>query len=354
MDPINKDNIIIYLSTYFNIQEVREHRNKLVVTGHLKGNATPQEIVNNSQGKIYSIKLKSKDERDQFFIFLTEERKKLNIHLTLFALTVITTMFAGARLEGVNPATTPFGILRGLPYSFTLLMILGVHELGHYIFAKKHSVDATLPYFIPVPTLIGTFGAVIKMRSRVRKRNSMIEIGAAGPIAGFLVALPALIIGFYTADIVPISEGEGIQLGESIITKLVTIILYPDLADNMQLSLNSVGFAAWIGMFVTMLNLIPVGQLDGGHILYAVFEKQHFNIARLCFAAILLLGIVPLFFDHLSLNWLVWAVLIFFLIKVKHPPSITDRQALSLKDKIVAIIALIIFIITFIPIPIII
>jgi membrane-associated protease RseP (regulator of RpoE activity) len=247
-------------------------------------------------------------------------------------------------MEGVNPLQNPLLIVRGIPFSVTLMLILGVHELGHFLLARKHKVDATLPYFIPAPTIIGTFGAFIKMRSPVRKRRALVEIGAAGPIAGFLIAVPSLFIGLALSTITMDSGDIGLKLGESILMKIATWIMYPQLTDNMDIILHPIAFAAWIGMLVTMLNLLPIGQLDGGHIAYALLGKWYKIIGWGSLGIILILSIF-------SINWLLWAALVYFLTRMKHPPIMDEYEPVTQYEKTIGLVALIIFILTFIPIP---
>jgi membrane-associated protease RseP (regulator of RpoE activity) len=253
---------------------------------------------------------------------------------------------AGSLMEGVNIFKNIAGILEGIPFSVTLLLILGTHELGHYLSARKHSVDASLPYFIPAPTFIGTFGAFIRIRSPIQKRNALLEIGAAGPLAGFMVAVPALFIGLSQSKIVFPKELEtGIRLGDSLLMKFATWITFPGLPENADILLSPVAFAAWIGLLVTALNLLPIGQLDGGHIAYAILGKKHERIAQLAFLALIPLGI------FLSINWLVWAALIFFLIRIKHPPILDIQSSLDNRQLALGLFSLLIFILTFVPQP---
>ena len=158
-------------------------------------------------------------------------------------------------------------MLIGVPFSLTLLLILGCHEFGHYYYAQKHKVDATLPYFLPAPPflfIIGTFGAFIKIKSPIYKKDALLQIGAAGPIAGFVIAVPALIIGLMLSEIIAIDGGEvGIILGDSLLMKFLTVMVFPNLTDGQDVLLHPVAFAGWIGLLVTMLNLLPIGQLDG-------------------------------------------------------------------------------------------
>ncbi len=271
------------------------------------------------------------------------------LHLGLFLATILTTLIAGAMMEGANIFSNPIEITKGIPFSFTLLLILGCHEFGHYYYAMKHNVDATLPYFIPAPPflfLIGTFGAFIKIKSPIYRRDALLQIGAAGPIAGFIIAVPALIIGLMISTVVTVdSEQVGIILGDSILMKILTALIHPGLPDNMDILLHPMAFAGWIGLLVTMLNLLPIGQLDGGHIAYAMLGDKHKIVAKAAF-----LALIPLSF--LSLNWLVWGILILVLMRTtKHPPIQDIRTPLSKENMYVGYVCLVIFLLCFIPAP---
>ena len=271
------------------------------------------------------------------------------LHLGLFLATILTTLIAGAMMEGANIFSNPIEITKGIPFSFTLLLILGCHEFGHYYYAMKHNVDATLPYFIPAPPflfLIGTFGAFIKIKSPIYRRDALLQIGAAGPIAGFIIAVPALIIGLMISTVVTVdSEQVGIILGDSILMKILTVLIHPGLPDNMDILLHPVAFAGWLGLLVTMLNLLPIGQLDGGHIPYAMLGDKHKIVAKAAF-----LALIPLSF--LSLNWLVWGILILVLMRTtKHPPIQDIRTPLSKENMYVGYVCLVIFLLCFIPAP---
>ena len=268
-------------------------------------------------------------------------------HLILFILTFISTLMAGAIMQGGNPLVNPFDIHLGIPFSLTLMLILGCHEFGHYYYALKHNVDATLPYFLPAPPylfIIGTFGAFIKIKSPIYRKDALLQIGAAGPIAGFIIAVPSLIIGLLFSEIIAINDQyKGIILGDSLLMKLFTNIIFPDLSEGYDILLHPVAFAGWIGLLVTMLNLLPIGQLDGGHIAYAMFGKKQGLIGRIA-----LLALFPLSF--LSLNWLVWGLLILVLMRsTKHPPIQDIRTPLCKKNKYIGYLCLIIFILCFIP-----
>lgn len=271
------------------------------------------------------------------------------VHWILFLLTVFTTLLAGAIMEGAQILDNPLDLIKGVPFSFTLMFILGTHEFGHYYYAQKHKVDASLPFFIPAPPflfLIGTFGAFIKIKSPIYRKDALLQIGAAGPIAGFIIAVPALIIGLFLSDIVEKSDIQGaLILGDSILMKILTWVTHPDLMESQDIMLHPIAFAGWIGLLVTMLNLLPIGQLDGGHVAYAMLGEKQKLIGQ---AAFILL--VPLSF--LSINWLVWGLLLLLLMRtVKHPPIQDIHIPLSESDKRIGYICLLIFILCFIPAP---
>jgi membrane-associated protease RseP (regulator of RpoE activity) len=280
-----------------------------------------------------------------------DKDKKPSILINLFLLlaTIFTTMIAGAMLAGVNPLISPLQIIKGCPFSLTLLLILLAHESGHYIASKKHGVEATLPFLIPAPPpfLIGTFGAFIKMRAPVKDKNSLFDIGVAGPLAGVLVAIPVLIIGLKLSEVkfIDISpEKCGLSLGSSLLFELLSKLILGELPENYNIILHPIAFAGWIGLLVTALNLIPVGQLDGGHIAYAVFGERAEKISKVVLIILLVLGLFgwP--------GWLVWAALL-LIMRLKHPPPLDFWTPLDKKRKALGWVTLAIFISTFTPVP---
>ena len=271
------------------------------------------------------------------------------IHWILFLLTIFTTLLAGAMMEGALVFSKPLEILKGIPFSITLMLILGTHEFGHYYYAQKHKVDATLPYFLPAPPflfLIGTFGAFIKIKSPIYRKDALLQIGAAGPIAGFIIAVPALLVGLKLSTVVEkVDINNAIMLGDSLLMKLLTWVAYPNLLDTQDIMLHPMAFAGWIGLLVTMFNLLPIGQLDGGHVAYAMLGKKQNIIGKISF-----LALIPLSF--ISLNWLFLGVLLFFLMRsAKHPPINDINIPLSKFNKRIGYICLVIFILCFIPAP---
>ncbi|HXX79935.1 MAG TPA: site-2 protease family protein [Thermodesulfovibrionales bacterium] len=268
------------------------------------------------------------------------------LHLALFALTFLSTLIAGAFFQkGVNIFNEPLRILEGLPFSLTLMAILLSHELSHYFASKKHHTKATLPYFIPAPSLIGTFGAFIKMKSPIVTRKALIDIGAAGPIAGFFLSVIAVIVGLRYSSVVHVAEAESIlSLGDSLLFSLLSRLVMGVPPPSHEVLLHPVAFAGWIGLFVTSLNLIPIGQLDGGHIAYAFLGERHKFISVILVGTLLLLGF---------LSWEGWAFwgAVMIVLGLKHPPVIQWEVPLDRTRKIIGGLALIIFILTFIPSP---
>ncbi len=275
----------------------------------------------------------------------------IKLHALLFGLTVLTTLASGALMAGHDIFSNPLLIGNGASFSIALLAILGCHEFGHYYYAKKHGVNASLPYFIPLPppiTLIGTLGAFIKIRSQIPQRKALLEIGAAGPIAGFIVAIPVLFIGLSQSTIVDLSQHEGtFILGDSLMFKLAVMMIHPGLSPDADIMLHPIAFAGWIGLLVTMLNLLPIGQLDGGHIIFALMGESHKKVAGICFILLIIMGI------FLAPNWLVWAGIILILMrKIDHPPILHFEDHLDLRSRVIGFFSFLILVLCFVPVPI--
>ena len=301
-------------------------------------------------------------------VYLPRLRRRYWLHVLLLLLTFSTTLVVGARLEwnfehGLPPLALDQGIfpvtwavrghhlLLGLPFSLALMLILLAHEMGHYLYCVKYRVAATLPFFIPFPTLIGTLGAFIRIRSPLRSRAILFDIGIAGPIAGFLVALPVLIVSLALSRPAPLGAAPpDIQLGYPLIFHLVRRLLVETgqaqaLAVPLaKLYLHPVAIAAWVGMFATSLNLLPGGQLDGGHIVFAVSPRAHKAISR---ATILALLPLALFFWT---GWLVWAILL-RLSGMRHP-AVSEWPDITPGRRWLALCALLMLVLTMAPAPI--
>ncbi len=271
-------------------------------------------------------------------------RRRHLLHLVLFLITLATTLLAGAIQQGVNPLENPEQIWKGIPFSFTLILILGSHELGHYLMSRRHGVEVTLPYFIPAPSFIGTFGAFIKMRSPILDRRTLFDIGIAGPLSGLAVAVPVVLAGLVLSDVVPAVRTEGITLGDSLLFSFLNWVVHGPLPASLDISLHPIAFSGWIGLFVTNLNLLPVGQLDGGHVIYSLFGSKQRYISWVMIAVLVILGVSG------WIGWLVWAALLLIL-GVRHPRVVYDWLPLDKKRRIIGWLMVGLFIITFIPSP---
>jgi len=272
-------------------------------------------------------------------------RKRLFLHFFLFIATFLSTLLAGAMHAGVNLLKKPEEIYKGLPFALTLMLILLGHELSHYFASRKHNVEATLPYFIPAPTIVGTFGAFIKMKSPITTRKALLDIGVSGPIAGFIISIMVSIIGLSISEVVPIKMTEGgIRLGDSLLFAFLSEIILDYQPAYQDVLLHPVAFAGWIGLFITSLNLIPVGQLDGGHIAYALFGERYTLLSKVLIPVMLLLGLL------LWEGWALWGVLL-LIFGLKHPPILYPEVSLDRKRRFIGLLAFAIFVLTFIPVP---
>ena len=265
-------------------------------------------------------------------------------NLVLFLLTFITTLLAGALQEGVNPLSNPEQIYKGFPFALALMGILLAHELGHYLMARRHGVDVTLPYFIPAPSFIGTFGAFIKMRSPARDRRMLLDIGAAGPLVGVAVSIPLVALGLSLSEVKQVEGQVGTSLGDSVLLMLISRIVVGPMPPGYDVVIHPVGFAGWIGLLVTSLNLLPVGQLDGGHVLYALLGEWQNRISKFVFVGLLVLGILG------WEGWLVWGVLL-LIMGFRHPQPVEWWVPLDLKRRVIGWLTIAVFILTFIPVP---
>ncbi len=338
------------------------------------------------------------------------------IHLTLFVATVVSTMMAGAFWHGFNPFASVGNILHGWQFSAVLLSILLAHEMGHYLTSRYHNVPASLPYFIPVPPVFiptptgpaiiptfGTLGAIIRMRAPVQDRRILFDIGISGPLAGICVAIPATILGLTYSTLVEIpASAEWIEFGDSLLFLALCKLVLGPVSETQTVLLHPIAFAGWLGFFITSLNLLSVGQLDGGHVTYGIFGRRHGVISRCVFLCLILWGVhgaliivkpitwlwglgliwalaliwigkniafstlpvrklrfvmLALFFAGIAGNfspntmvWLFWAILMSFM-GLDHPPTRDIFIPLNRKRKLLGWSGLIIFLLTFVPMP---
>jgi membrane-associated protease RseP (regulator of RpoE activity) len=283
------------------------------------------------------------------------------VHWLLLGLTFVTTTIVGTVLalafDAGRPVdldqyvtvfsvigARPLVLLEGLAFSVTLLSILLAHELGHYFACLYYGIDASLPYFLPAPTPIGTLGAFVRIRSPIYTRRALFDVGIAGPLAGFVLLVPALAVGLALSKVIPgIAERGELIFGVPAIQRGLEWLMFPG-ARAADIYLHPVARAAWVGTLATALNLLPIGQLDGGHILYAFTASRHKLLSRIFVMALLPLGIVY------SRSWLVWAALLFFF-ALRHP-VICDDTRLDRNRVLLGLAALVIFLLTFTVVPI--
>jgi membrane-associated protease RseP (regulator of RpoE activity) len=289
-------------------------------------------------------------------LFVEEARRPFPwINVILFAATCLTTTIVGAVLMadfkdtlGENLDQFLFSLLRspsmlvsGLPFSVAIMTILMAHEMGHYLTCRYYRIDASLPYFIPWIT--GTMGAFIRIRSRIPDRASLLEVGIAGPIAGFVLAVPACIIALIHSSFVNTPE-HYFGFGEPLIFKALAAFLGKTAPAGMELRLHPIGYAAWFGFFATALNLLPVGQLDGGHVSYSLLRGLHKKISH---AIVLVLIPFGIFYWQ---GWIVWTAVLLFL-GVRHPITVDDEIPLQRRHLWLGWIGLAMFVLCFMPMP---
>lgn len=299
-------------------------------------------------------------------VYLPRPKQRYWLHALLLLATIFTTLVVGARMEynfqhnqpafSLNDDDVPFfpvswafqqpsRLLLGVPFASTLMLILLAHELGHYLCCQYYGVYATLPFFIPAPTLIGTLGAFIRIRSPIRSRVALFDIGIAGPIAGFAVASIVLFFAMPLCQFVPASAAPSdIQLGYPLIFRLASyVLLRPHTSDLHSLRLHPVAIAAWVGMFATALNLLPGGQLDGGHIVFSVVPRAHKFVSRLT-----ILALIPMAL-YFWAGWLIWAVLL--RISGMRHPVVADWPRIEGVRSGLALLALVMLFLTLTPAP---
>ena len=295
---------------------------------------------------------------------------RLWVQIGLFVLTLLTTTIIGAshylgfnvKLENAgqplppelaNAFNDPRFFLTGLWYSVGILLILGCHEMGHYVACLRYNVTATRPYFLPLPPLLfltGTLGAFIRIKSRIPNKIALFDIGVAGPIAGFVVAVPALFLGLALSrvDRLPEDSSQLMELGEPLLFRFASWLVWGDVAEGYSINMHPMAFAAWFGLLATALNLFPIAQLDGGHISYAVLGR------RSTIVTLIMIG-VAIGLTFVSSSWVAWTVLLVAMILTMgpgHPPTLDEEQRLDGGRLMVAVIAMVILVLCFTPAPI--
>jgi len=306
-----------------------------------------------------------KEENDRLTLRITGKkgnRREINpvLHVVLLLATIFTVTVAGY----IWWAGGDFE--KSVYFTIGLMGILGGHELGHALVARRNRVDATLPFFLPVPPFFafGTLGAVIFMNSPIPDRRSLFDIGIAGPLTGFILSLPVLVIGISLSNYVPFDpavEGSPFLLGTPLLFNAITQLILGSEPPGQILQAHPIAIAGWAGIFVTALNLLPMGQLDGGHVIRSVFPKSFKKVYRIVFKLLFAMGAAGILAQVYSLKWLIeltwpgwmfWAVLVYFMTKLDHPGPLNDVTPLDPARKVVSVLILIVFLVSFTPVPI--
>ncbi len=326
----------------------------LVLTGQLY--ATPRKVYRRLQRSLHRrgftpLLRSAPDDRVQVVLFPgvpVVGRPRYWLAGLLFVLTFVSVVLTGASNQGVDVLRQPAEIVRGLPFALALLGILGSHELGHYLVGRWRGSSASLPYFIPIPWFIsftGTLGAVIVQREPFEDRRTTLEIGIAGPLAGLAVALPLLVYGLATSQVGPLPPGAMVE-GNSVVYMLAKLLVFGRVlpAGGVDVYINDIAFAAWIGLLITMINLLPVGQLDGGHIAYALFGRgaTYIGYGALVMCAVLAFTVSP--------AWGIWGVLA-LATGPRHPAPMNELTRLSLPHIMLAASGLALFFLLLVPVP---
>ena len=355
---------------------------EVVIHGRLRPDLTENHplvsaVLEEWDGRWYAAEIDG--ETDLVLIGRTGDETPLRwkLHLILFLLTLLTTFTAGALLRGVDPLQTEFlrwrdtwipyptglgfrELLAGAPFAVCLLVVLLGHELGHYFAARFHRVRTTLPYFIPFPpyfSVIGTLGAFIRIQSPMVRRTILLDVGVAGPLASFVLAFPMLVIGMALSQPAPgaasqglpfviLFAGEPIWIGGSLLASSIGLLFHGGALGSVPIVLHPVAFAGWLGLFVTALNLLPLGQLDGGHILFAFAPGAQSRVG-----SVFLVGLLPLGF--LWWGWWLWGAvaLVTARRRVSHPALHQESVPLGPGRRAVAWLTILIFFLTFVPVP---
>lgn len=336
------------LTDYFDITLYRPRENEVVFWGNpvLHKRGWKREL-NRRLGSI-QVKVKIEHDQDRYRITAVPRPRRPGLppllNILLFTLTFLTVLVAASwRETGQAFLSDPYFLLSGLPFTLTLLVILLVHEMGHFLTGNRRGVIMSYPFFIPAPTFLGTFGAIIRSRTPIRNRNDLIYIGAAGPLTGAVPALIALVWGYFSSRVI-LPDNSTLVWGNSLITWLLQTAIVGNIPAGMVLDHSPIALAGHVGLLVTMINLLPLGQLDGGHITYGLLGRGQHALAAGFLLFLFFLG-------WQWQGWWIWLVLALF-IRPFHPPVLEKHIPLTPAARRLGWLSIILFVICFVPIPI--
>lgn len=341
-----------YIIRVFDVYEVQASGNSLYFYGTPKTDAREVETELWMPFHQFGFMCTLKYELGEHFLLVVPEKKeneKVWINLILFITTVFTTMICGAGLFGVDTISDPSQLLIGLPFTLAIMAILFSHEMAHYIMARYHGMEASLPYFIPIPFFIGTMGAVIRYKGPVPSRKALFDVGIAGPLVGLLVSIAVTFVGLNLRmpTVKPLQNSIMLDLGTPPL-----FLFIQRLVGAADVNLHPVAFAGWVGMFITLLNLLPSGQLDGGHILRAMLGEKAERISFLMPRLLFLLGIyVIIWLQQDGFIWIFWALLLWALASAGHPSPLQDKIELDRRRILIGILMFILGLLCFTLIP---
>ncbi|MDY0130412.1 MAG: site-2 protease family protein [Methanosarcina vacuolata] len=341
-----------YIARVFDVYEVQNSGEALYFYG------TPRTNSENVTGELweplqhFGFGCTLKYELGEYVLLVSPEKKakeKTWINLVLFIATFFTTMVCGAWMSGADLEIDPSQLIRGLPFTLAIMTVLGSHEMAHYVMARYHGMKASLPYFIPFPTFIGTMGALIRYRGPVPSRKALFDVGVAGPLVGLFMSVAVTVIGLNlkAPAVNPLSESMMLGLGMPPL-----FVFIQNLVGVTGENLHPVAFAGWVGMFVTLLNLLPAGQLDGGHILRAMLGKKAEKISFMMPRVLFLIGLYVIYWlKEDGFIWISWALFLWIFAAVGHPSPLHDKVELDKKRIFIGIITFILGLLCFTLIP---
>ncbi|HEY3421520.1 MAG TPA: site-2 protease family protein [Methanocellaceae archaeon] len=342
------------ISKVFTFYEVKERENYTELYGD------PLVDVNRLYGQLYDHFSKQNESvslmhnrGESVLVIGRAKPDNIWINVGLAVATLFTTMAVGSLLYGVNIIDQPLEMYKGLPFALAIMLVLGSHELGHYIVSRKHGIDATLPYFIPFPIPpIGTMGAIIRQKGPVPNRKALFDVGISGPMIGLVVAVIVTAIGLMLPPVAvttPLSDVTYMKIQAPLLFDAIAAVVHPGV--NLD-TINPIAFAGWVGMLVTMLNMIPVGQLDGGHVARALLGEKADRLSRFLPMLIMAFGLISTFaFNKSGDLWIFWGLLTALMSATAHPKPVDDSGGIGLPRIIFAVIAIGLTILCFTPFP---
>jgi len=345
------DDLAEKISPFFSIYEIQEHEGRIYFFGFPKKDI---KLIYEELWSIFSLKgfdFSMKYELGEHVLVASpfapvKERRWINI--VLLVATFFTTMLVGSLLFGANLESTPSDVMKGIPFSIAIMTVLGAHEAGHYIVAKKHGMQTSLPYFIPFPSLIGTMGAIIKHRGPIPGRKALFDVGVSGPLIGLFASVIVTVIGLLQPPLQLPSEEGAIALGiPPLFGFIMSFFSIPDSS-----VMHPIAFAGWAGMLVTALNLIPAGQLDGGHVLRAMIGEQASRVSGVLPAVLFFIGaFLILILKTDGFMWIFWSALLLFFSAGGHPRPLNDDIPLDRKRMIIGVLTFVLGLLCITPVP---